>query len=768
VNFTSIRKLVLTFLLVPFAVAFATPAPAVTVVVNPKGVMMPIDGVRQFTATVTGAMNNAVTWSVTHGSVDATGYYTAPSTTPPGWSVKITATSVEDPTVSGFTYITVRNQIPWPTSVTPSSVPVGPFSITVNGTRFVNGAVVKWNGASLPTTFINTEQLTATGTAASPGSVSLTVVNPGPGAVSTSLFVTVSGAAPPPPPPPPPAVTINVSPSATSVAVATTKQFQATVGNSADQTVVWKVNGLAGGSTGTGIISDAGLFTAPDNVPPTGIVTVSATSVADNTKTAAATVTIQDPSAITWGRFLDQTTFGATPALVAAAKQQGMAGFLDAQFNLSESPLPPVNSNRSAAIDAFFGNAFSGQDQLRQRVIYALGEIVVISSNKNTNGNMIIPWMQILSKNAFGNYRDLLKEITIDGSMGHFLDLANSGASGAANENYPREIMQLFSIGLVQLNPDGSVQLDGNDQPIPTYTQSDVQHLARALTGWTYANAANVPPPGGNYSYYPGPMLPMPSRHNAQPKTILGVTLPGGQSIHKDLDDSLDILFNHPNVGPFIATRLIRALVTSNPSPAFIADISAVFANNGLGVRGDLKAVVRAIILHPEARNDSPDASFGRLRTPMQSIIALSRALNMNPGPASQFNYLLSYMNESLLDAPSVFGHYSPTFRIPGGGGLFGPEFQIYSASDAVNRANFFYSMMNQYPINPALQPFVGIASNSTMLINAADNALLFGRMSQTTRTAINTALAASSDNNQRVVGALYLTAVSGEFQIQR
>ena len=248
----------------------------------------------------------------------------------------------------------------------------------------------------------------------------------------------------------------------------------------------------------------------------------------------------------------------------------------------------------------------------------------------------------------------------------------------------------------------------------------------------------------------------------------MGTTLPAGQSIHKDLDDAIDILFNHPNVGPFVATRLIRALVTSNPSPQYISDIAGAFNNNGQGVRGDLKAVVRAIIMHSEARNDNPPPAFGRLRTPMQFIIAVSRALNSTFGPASGFNWQMVYMSESMLGAPSVFGHYSPMFRIPNSNGLFGPEFQIYSASDAVNRANFLYSMIYVYPYHPVMQPLISIAGNAAALVNAVDAMLLFGRMSQQTRTTILGALPAMPDNNQRAITAFYLTAVSGEYLVQR
>lgn len=565
-----------------------------------------------------------------------------------------------------------------------------------------------------------------------------------------------------------PRVSVSVAPASATVQTGSAQQFQATVTASANQAVTWKVNNTAGGDSTVGTISATGLYTAPATAPALGSVIVSAVCAADGVSQGTAVVAIQDPLAVTYGRFLDQATFGPTQPLTAHLGQIGIPAFIDEQFAMAESPWPPLDTaQRSDAVDAFFGNALAGQDQLRQRVIFALSEIIVEAMNKNTNGDEIVPWLQLLSRNAFGNYRTLLEEITLDASMGKYLDLANSGLSGgAANENFPREVMQLFSIGLYQLNLDGSVQVDAHNAPIPTYTQTDVQQLARALTGWTYGNPTGTPPAYGNFNYYPGPMLPVAAYHDTSAKTILGHTLPAKQSIQQDLEGAIDIIFQHPNVGPFLATRLIRALVTSNPSPAYIARVAAAF--NGTGVRGDMQAVIRAILLDPEARDDTPPANFGRLRTPMQHTIALARALGLDLGAASQFAYLFYNMNEGLLDAASVFGHYSPTYHIPTTT-LFGPEFQIYSASDAINRANLFYWFMyNPWPINPALQPFVAVAGNAARLVDAVDHALLFGRMSQATRTALLNALPAMPDDNARVLTVLYLTSMSGEYLIQR
>jgi uncharacterized protein (DUF1800 family) len=744
-----------------------TPAFGPTVVtISPTSFTTPVNGTRQLTAQVSGVKNKAVTWSVnnivggnsTVGTISSAGLYTAPAVPPVDWTVTIRATSVATPSALAACDAIVRHQIPRADSVSPTTIAPGPFTLTVNGSRYVNGAQVLWNGSSLATTFVSSTRLTATGTATQLGSFFISVANPGPEAVSSTLTVTVSSN-----------LAVAVSPATANIALGATQQFQAAVTGSTNQGVTWKVNGTTGGNATNGTITASGLYTAP-NTLPSGNVTISAVSVVDQLTQGSASVTFQDPSTITYGRFLEQSTFGPTPQLMAHIRQVGIQAFLDEQLVTPESAWPPLSTaTRSNAVTSFFLNAANGQDQLRQRVIHALSEIIVISMNKNTNGNEIVPWLQLLSRNAFGNYRTLLREITIDASMGKFLDLANSvkpGPRNGANENYPRELMQLFSIGLHELNQDGSLKLDAQGKTIPAYTQEDVRQLALALTGWTYGNATGVPPQSINSNYYPGPMLPIASNHDTSMKILLSQPLTG-QTILADLDGAIDIIFNHPNVGPFLATRLIRALVTSNPSPAYIARVAAAFNDNGVGVRGDMKAVIKAILLDTEARNDAPPSNFGRLRTPVQHTIALMRALSIPTGDPSQYAYIYDSMGESMLNAPSVFGHYSPMFRIPRTS-LFGPEFQIYSATDAVNRANLFYSFFyNPWPINPALQPFVNVAGNSQALVNAVDSALLYGRMSPPMRTAILNALPAMYDNNQKVMTVLYLTATSGDYLVQ-
>ena len=365
--FPFLKRLIL-FLVTTLTVSIVA-ASAATVTIDPKGsVTIPVNGVRQFTATVTGTTNTAVTWSLLPpagvsasltGTIDATGKYTAPPSPLPGFaSLTIKVTSVADPTASASNTITVRYPIPALTSLSPNALPPGAFTLTVNGNKFVSGAKVVLNGVPLTTNFISSAQLTATGTATQLGANSIKVANPGPGAVSLPLTLTVSSS-----------ISVTVSPTVVSLLPNRTQQFQVTILGSSNQTVTWGVVG----SPSTGVISSTGLYTAPSVPPLGGTVTVYAVAAADGVSKGSAAISIQDPQAITYGRFLEQATFGPTPALIAHAKQVGMAGFLNEQFAAPESSWPPLaTATRSDAVDAFFANAFNGQDQLRQRVYQRL------------------------------------------------------------------------------------------------------------------------------------------------------------------------------------------------------------------------------------------------------------------------------------------------------------------------------------------------------------------------------------------------------------
>jgi hypothetical protein len=564
-------------------------------------------------------------------------------------------------------------------------------------------------------------------------------------------------------------VQVTVSPTTATVQTGHTQTFVATVTGASDTAVTWAVNGVAGGSTVLGTITTAGLYTAPTAMPAANSVKVRATSAASATSWAQATVTLTAPPpppvSLSAARFLEQSSFGPSPATLAHVQQVGIDAYLDEQFTMPATPIfvPPDNSMGALRSWTLY-NDTTAPDQLRQRVAYALSQIIVTSSNKLIYADEILPWMRLLNQDAFGNYRDLLHDVSISPSMGKFLDLAGSkkpGLAGGANENYAREVMQLFSIGLWQLNQDGSQVLSAG-QPVSAYDQNTVRQVALALTGWVYANNA--------YEDFSGPMVAQPANHDTSAKSFLNCSLPANQSVAQDLDGVIDCLMNHPNIAPFIATRLIRSLVTSNPSPQYVARVADVFAGLQGGVRGDLKATVRAILTDPEARQDVPaTATAGRLKDPILQVSNLLRALNGGFTSDNGLTYLYDYLGQPVLQPPSVFSWFSPLYHVPNSP-LFGPEFQIYSASEATLRGNFFYSILtgnNGADTTIDLSAFTPYGNDMPNLVEAANQVLLYGRMPAGMKQAIITAAAPGYDAATRITTVLYLTALSGQYAVQ-
>jgi len=651
-----------------------------------------------------------------------------------------------------------------------------PFTATVTGT---SNTAITWSvngvagGSSSAGTISRTGLYTAPAKLPVPATVTVkatSVARPSAFAQATVTLVK----------PPSQAVTVTVAPSTASVSYGGTQTFTATVAGSANTAVTWYVNGALGGSPAVGTISTNGIYTAPATPPSSSVntVTIRAASVASPTAAGQATVvfatTPTRPAWLAGARFLDQSSFGPTPATLAQLKQLGFNAWLQQQFALPETPIHvPAGNSMGELQQWMLYNYTSAPDQLRQRVAYSLGQIIVTSANKLIYADEILPWMRLLSKHAFGNYRTLLREVSVSPSMGKYLDLANSrrpGLSGGANENYARELMQLFTIGLWRLNQDGSLMLDpATGQPMPTYNQQTVAQVALALTGWTYATAPGAAANSmGNNEYFGAPMEARPTNHDASQKNILGVILPGGQTVDQDLDSVLDILFNHPNTAPFITTRLIRSLVTSNPSPAYITRVANVFDNNGAGVRGDLKAVVTAILLDPEARDDTPTVNGGRLKEPILQISNLLRALNGGYSATQQVTYIYDSLAQKPLAPPSVFNWFSPLYRIPRSP-LFGPEFQIYTPSEATLRGNFMNWLLTQSggTVTFDLSPFQPFGSDMPGLVEAVNQVLLYGRMDPAMKQILVDAAKPGYDANTRIMTVLYLTALSGQYAVQ-
>lgn len=643
-------------------------------------------------------------------------------------------------------------------TVTPAiSLQVTPATATVvgGGTQQFTATVSGSTNTTVKWTLTGAGTLSASGLYTAPASVvsaataTVTAVSAARASATASATITLK----------PNPVTITISPASAYVLTQGTKQFTATASDGGP--VTWSISG--GGS-----ISATGLYTAPAAVPTPGTVSVQANSVASPASSALAAVRIvAAPSTVNLSaaRFLEQAAFGPTPVDLAHLRNIGISAWLSEQMSMPETPIADVPTNENSIVQQQYMNRLSAApDQLRQRMVHALTELIVISANKNIYADEIVPYLRIISHNAFGNYRTLLGQITVSSQMGNYLDLARSmkpAAGSGANENYARELMQLFTIGVNQLNPDGSLVLDNTGKPIPNYTQADVQQIARAFTGWVYANNA--------WLDFSAPMVPNDDNHDTSAKTFLNCSTPAGQTTTQDTNAVLDCVFNHPNMGPFLATRLIRALVTSNPTPAYIQRISSVFNDNGQGERGDLSAVVKAILTDAEARNDAAPSNAGRLKDAMYHIVALLRAFNGSFAPVNiSTAWALSFCSQVPLDPPSVFSFYSPLYQVPKSP-LFGPEFQIYGPTEAVERGNLFWYVLtvpsSDYTVD--LSTINAVAADTPALIEAVDQALLYGRMPAAMFQSLATAIDAQQDNTSRVQTALQLTALSGLYAVQ-
>jgi uncharacterized protein (DUF1800 family) len=485
-------------------------------------------------------------------------------------------------------------------------------------------------------------------------------------------------------------------------------------------------------------------------------------------------------------RFLDQATWGPTPALISQVQAMGFNSWLQSQFALNASDLPdqPIlnsagksNNNLGPVQAAFFQNAVANQDQLRQRMAFILSQIWVVSQQSGVpQAYAYPPYWRLFRDNAFGNYKDVIKAITLSPAMGRYLNMANNNkaANGTVpNENYARELMQLFTLGLNQLNPDGSLALDAGGNIVPTYNQSVVTALSVALTGWTYPTAPNAKPKTNNPAYYDGQMFSVDAEHDKTAKTIFAnITIPAGQTADQDLDSVIAALMSQPTMAPFISQQLIEHMVTSNPSPGYISRVSTVFENDGNGVVGNLQAVITAILTDPEARAaDDPSVTisptYGKMREPILFMADVLRGLNATVAAQSTISNDATEMGEDLFNAGSVFSYFSPQSRTEHG--LFGPEFQIYSTQTAADRVNLVDSILygtkaTGFKIN--LTPFVNLATDNTNLLNLVNSVFLHGGMSSGLEAAATAAVNAATTPMAKAQAALYVVLTSSEYQI--
>jgi len=499
--------------------------------------------------------------------------------------------------------------------------------------------------------------------------------------------------------------------------------------------------------------------------------------------------------ASTAARILEQATWGPSAASIAELQTKGFELWFQNQVaapistypnqpaNTTVNGITVVNTDLTPVQRQFFQNALGKPDQLRQRVAFALSEIWVVSQQSVVRSAAYFPpLLNIFQKDAFGSYQQLMYDVTLNPAMGHYLDMLNNNkatATSSPNENYGRELMQLFTLGLNNLNQDGTLALDQNNNPIPTFTPATVSAISAAFTGWTYAQTAGT----ANYTI---PMIPtekngVETQHDTTEKLLpfIGpegqtstITLPAGQTAELDLDEALTALYSQPSLAPFVVTQLIQHLVTSNPSPQYVLDVVNVFNSTN----GNLQQVVYAILTDPAARAgdnglDYDTSTFGHFREPALLLANLLRGLNGAVSPTSTVYNFSAALGQALFQEPSVFSYFSPQYEIAEG--VFAPEMQLHTTQTAVIRANDISTILYKNTLDAGttfnISEFVTAAQTSTAALETAiSNRFFHGMMSETLTAAINQALSDPKTNTPtlQAQAALYLALTSGEYQV--
>ncbi len=513
-------------------------------------------------------------------------------------------------------------------------------------------------------------------------------------------------------------------------------------------------------------------------------------------------------------RFLNRAVFASTPATISTLRTQGYAAFLDAEIAKPvEQTL--VNRMKAAGADAetninsegifdraIWRDLMTAPDQLRKRVVLALSEMLVVGIgglNVQWRSFALAGYFDVLNKNAFGNFRTLLEEATLNYAMGVWLGTNNNQRENTAtgrvpDENYSREVMQLFTIGLDELNSDGTVKKDAAGNPIPTYTLNDVSNLARVFTGWVRDTTGVSQFPSGAFMADAAvkPMTFVASRHSPLEKRFLNVVIPANTDGPTSMRLALDGLFNHANVGPFFSRQMIQRLVTSNPSPAYVGRVAAVFNNNGSGTRGDLAAVVKAILMDSEALSASniSNISWGKLREPMIRFLQWARTFNVNAtqagiGTGFDTSAVATRLGQSPGRAGSVFNFFRPGFVPPNtafvDNALVAPEFQIVNESSIAGYANFMQGVIRTGFGNPAdyipnYAAETALATDPAGLVDRIDLLMTARQLSATSLTEIQRAVESialstpptDAQRLNRVYTAIMLTMVAPEYLAQK
>jgi uncharacterized protein (DUF1800 family) len=520
-------------------------------------------------------------------------------------------------------------------------------------------------------------------------------------------------------------------------------------------------------------------------------------------------------------RFLMQAQFSASDADIASVRSLGFVPWLQGQIAASyttgwdwlgyqgyDDPVSANNyyDNTYPADYMIWSQLIAGTAPVRARMALALSELFVVSLSgisATWPSHIIGYYWDTLCKHSLGNYRDLLEAITLNVAMGYYLNtkgnLKENASGRQPDENYSREVMQLFSVGLKMLNPDGTEQLDGSGNKIDTYGLADVSSLAHVFTGYDLDMSQNrdtvIVQTGGGTRTIPNvifaslPMKLTQANHSTAAVTFLGVTIPANTPAPDALKTALDTLFNHPNTAPFICKQLIQRLVTSNPSPAYVARVAAVFANNGSGVRGDLAYVLSAILMDDEARGPAglTDVEYGKLREPMVRLVQWARTFGVTStsgtwkiGDQSDAG---SRLGQSPLRAPSVFNFFRPGYVPPSTAltaGKVAPEFQLVNESSVGGYLNFMMGVVdtgfNSGDIKAAYANELALVTDATALVQRLNLLLCAGQLSAATQTLIVNALQATSVTSSssdtvkrnRVCAAVLMVMASAEYLIQK
>lgn len=695
-----------------------------------------------FSAMQGGAPAKGGQWSVEggalNGSITQSGLYLAPQTVPARPTVSV------DYVLAGTTSslsVTVTAPAPSITTIAPSVLTHLSTPIQVTGTNFQQGSMLTVNSIPVTTTFVDASHLSTTVVLPLPisGELTLAVVNPGSPPMTSAAF-DLNATFP----------SINVLPDTLAGGSVTL-----TISGSgfAKGDIV-----LLGGQPMNTVVASSSQITATGFLTPwsSGFALIEVTASDGVTPTSAVSIPIT-PTAVSFdvaARFTTQAAFGPRPDLVLHIQQIGLDRFITEQF-----AQPSVTYSLDHGSHDFVNGAISGNSLLRQRVALAL-QTFIVGTNEDFGPSSTFLETK-LENDASANFRQLLTDIVMDPNIANFLNLAKNNASAnpldQPNQNAARELMQLFSIGPLLLNDDGSVQTDASGNALPAYTQDTVVAMTRALTGWQEPIQVNSSTTAWGIDFSQ-PLSPSDLHHDHNSKLLFEtVTLPAGQTITKDRDMALDAIFNHPNVPPFISHLLIQQLVTSNPSPEYIRRISRIFEDDGTGTRGNMAAVVRAILLDPEARagDTTPSSEDGFLQSPLKFQLFAMNALQ-DLGSDDQVLYTARTLGEAWWDSPTVFYFFSPSNMVPATS-IHSPEFMLFNNLSAIQRSQVLWGIVtSKLPgYTNDYKPKSWLFTNFTTvprMIEALNHLLYHGRMPESEQAAIVNYCAQLQTSNESLV----------------